>query len=240
MRERRLGAIARAVRRRQGLRQSDLAAAAGVDRSTISHLETGHADRLTIGTVRRCVEPLGMHIELRAAWHGPELDRLLDEDHAALQAGWTRRLVRWGWEMRPEVSFSRYGERGRIDLVGWKASSATLLVIECKTALGDAQATLGTLDTKTRLARFVARQLGLPSPSHVVPVLIFLESMTTRRQLATLDPLFGRYGTRGRSAISWLRRPDDACPAGLLIFSGVNHNSRRGRIRRHVRARSGA
>jgi transcriptional regulator with XRE-family HTH domain len=240
MPERRLGAIARAVRRRQGLRQSDLAAAAGVDRSTISNLESGEADRLTIATVRRCVEPLGIRIELRASWQGPDLDRLLDEQHAALQAGWAGRLTRWGWQTWPEVSYSRYGERGRIDLVGWHPASGIFLIIECKTALGDAQATLGALDAKARLARFVAHQLGLPAPSEVVPAFIFLESMTTRRHLSNLEPLFRRFSLRGRSAITWLRRPARPCPPGLLIFSGVNHNTLRGQIARRVRVPRGA
>jgi transcriptional regulator with XRE-family HTH domain len=237
MRETRLGAIARAVRRRQGLRQSDLAAAAGVDRSTISLLESGGADRLTIVMIRRCVEPLGMRVDVRASWRGPELDRLLDEDHAALEAGWARRLGRWRWETWPEVSFSRYGERGRIDLVGWQPASGVLLIIECKTVLGDAQATLGALDAKTRLARFVAHQLDLPAPSAVVPVLIFLESMTNRRHLTNLDPLFRRFALRGRSAITWLRRPSGACPSGLLIFSGVNQNRLRKKSSPRVRVR---
>ncbi len=86
------------------------------------------------------------------------------------------------------MSYSRYGERGRIDLVGWHPAAGMLLIIECKTVLGDAQATLGTIDAKTRLARFVARQLDLPPPSAVVPVLIFRESMTSRRHVATLEP----------------------------------------------------
>jgi transcriptional regulator with XRE-family HTH domain len=202
VRERRLGAIARAVRRRQGLRQSDLAAAAGLSRSTISRLEGGNADRLTIQMVRQAVEPLGMRIELRATWRGPELDRLLDEQHAALQAGWAARLAGWGWQTWAEVSYSRYGERGRVDLVAWDPALGVLLIIECKSALGDVQATIGALDAKARLGRHVAQQLGLPAPSAVVPVLVFLESMTTRRHLAALAPLFGRYTLRGRKAVS--------------------------------------
>ena len=140
-----------------------------------------------------------------------------------------------GWETRPEVSYSRYGERGRIDLVGWHPAAGALLIIECKTVLGDAQATLGTLDAKARLARFVARQLDLPNPSAVVPVLIFRESMTNRRHLATLQPLFRRFGLRGRPAVTWLRRPTAPCPSGLLIVSSVNHGSLRGGSGRRVR-----
>jgi transcriptional regulator with XRE-family HTH domain len=240
VRERRLGAIARAVRRRQGLRQSDLAAAAGLSRSIISRLEGGNADRLTIQMVRQAVEPLGMRIELRATWRGPELDRLLDEQHAALQAGWAGRLAGWGWQTWPEVSYSRYGERGRVDLVAWDPALGVLLIIECKSALGDVQATIGALDAKARLGRYVAQQLGLPAPSAVVPVLVFLESMTTRRHLAALEPLFGRYALRGRKAVSWLQRPEItglSAPTGLLIFSAVHQEDLRGPIQRRVRRR---
>ena len=238
MRERRLGAIARAVRRREGLRQSDLAAAARLSRSTISRLEGGNADRLTIQVVRQAVEPLGMRIELRATWRGPELDRLLDEQHAALQAAWAGRLARWGWRTWPEVSYSRYGERGRVDLVAWHDGRGVLLIIECKSALGDVQATIGALDAKARLGRHVAQLLGLPAPSLIVPVLIFAESMTTRRHIAALDPLFARYALRGRQAISWLRRPAITAhptPSGLLVFSGVHQEDIRKPFRRRVR-----
>ena len=137
------------------------------------------------------------------------------------------------------MSFSRYGERGRVDLVSWHRMTGALLVIECKTVLGDAQGTLGTLDAKARLARFVAHQLDLPVPTAVVPVLIFLENMTTRRQLTRLEPLFSRFGLRGQPAITWLRRPAAPWPPGLLIFSGVNHSIRRGKNSRRIRVPRG-
>ena len=92
--------------------RSDLAAAAGVRSVDHSHLESGEADRLTIGTIRRCVDPLGMRVEVRATSRGPELDRQLDEDHARLEAGWTRRLTQWGWGTWPS-ELQPLWERGR-------------------------------------------------------------------------------------------------------------------------------
>ena len=50
-------------------------------------------------------------------WHGEELDRLLDEAHARLVDEVVRRSTVLGWVVAVEVSFSRYGERGSIDVL---------------------------------------------------------------------------------------------------------------------------
>jgi hypothetical protein len=42
---------------------------------------------------------------------------MLDAAHGRLGESVTRWLVAAGWEVRPEVSFSRWGERGAIDLL---------------------------------------------------------------------------------------------------------------------------
>jgi hypothetical protein len=58
---------------------------------------------------------------------------------------------------------------------------------------------------------------------HVVPVLIIRESATSRRRLATLAPLFGRFNLRERGAISWLRNASESpSPLGLLILSDLS------------------
>jgi transcriptional regulator with XRE-family HTH domain len=236
MHEARVGRIAHAVRRRLRLRQADVAARAGVDRSTVSLLERGEGQRLTLATIRRCLDAIDVHLEMRASWHGPELDRLLDENHAALQAAWAERIRRWGWQVWTEASYSRYGERGRVDLLAWHAAREILLVVEVKVTLADAQEALGTLDAKARLGPFLSQQLSLPRPRAVVPAFIFQEDMTTRRRIERLASLFDRYSLRGRAAISWLRQPGVAVPTGLLIFSGANRGSVRGPGWQRVRA----
>ena len=212
----RIGRSLRAIRLRLRLRQSDVASRAHVSRSSVSLLERGHASRLSVGTVEAILDAVGARLDPRVAWRGPELDRLVDAGHAALQAATARRLEASGWQLRVEVSFSRYGERGRIDLLAWKPSLATLLVIEIKTELADVQALLGAMDVRVRLAPLIARELGWPRPAAVVPAIVLVERRVTRRRLADIEPLLGRYKVRGRAAISWVRAPTLPPPSGLL------------------------
>lgn len=194
------------LRVRQRLTQEQLASRAGTSRRAVSLLETGHGRSLRIATVQALADSLGGRAELRLSWNGAELDRVLDAAHAALGATVKRRLERWGWIVRAEVSFSHYGERGRIDLLAIHAATGILLVVELKSELVNVQALLGSLDVKTRLARHVAGDLGW-QPSSVVPAIVFLEDRTTRNRLAGYDPLFSRFELRGRAAVSWLRAP---------------------------------
>ena len=204
------------LRVRQQLTQVALSARAGVSRQAVSLLECGHARRLKIGTVESILSALGARLDVRVLWNGPELDRLMDAGHAALGAQIKQRLERWGWIVRVEASFSRYGERGRIDLLAWHAATRILLVVEIKTELVDVQLLLGSLDVKARLARHVAEQFGWDVRS-VVPAIAFSEGRTTRRHLLRLDTLFDRFNVRGREAVSWLRQPTST-PPGLLWF----------------------
>jgi transcriptional regulator with XRE-family HTH domain len=229
----RLGRLARALRIRSGLVQAELATRAGVGRRAVSMLEGGHARLLDLGIIERILAGLDARLDLRLLWNGPELDRLLDAGHAALGAIVKRRLEAWGWLVRVEVSYSRYGERGRIDLLAFHPPSRALLVIELKTELVDVQALLGSLDVKVRLARHVAERFGWDARS-VVPAIVFVEHRTTREHLGRLAPLFDRFSLRGRAAITWTRRPTGV-PSGLLWFVTVPEGPgprRRQRVRR--------
>jgi transcriptional regulator with XRE-family HTH domain len=212
----RLGRLVRVLRVRQRLTQADLAARARVSRRAVSLLERGHASAVRLGDAQSVAVALDGRMDVRLLWHGPELDRLMDAGHAALAASVKRRLERWRWLVRVEVSYSRYGERGRIDLLAWHPVTRILLVLELKTELVDVQALLGSLDVKARLARFVAGSLGWEVTS-VVPGIVFAENRTTRRHLDQLSTLFDAYAVRGREAISWLQRPH-APTSGMLWF----------------------
>lgn len=215
----RLGRLARTLRVRARLTQAALATRAGVDRRAVSVLECGRARQLRLGVVEAILGALGARFDPRVLWNGPELDRLLDAGHAALGAAVKRQLERWGWLVRVEVSYSRYGERGRIDLLAFHPAVGALLVIELKTELVDVQELLGLLDTKVRLAPRIAPDLGW-RPVVVVPVVVFLEHRTTRHRLRVLASLFDRFSLQGRAAPSWLRRPDaGTVPTGLLWFT---------------------
>ena len=161
-----------------------------------------------------------VRLDLVPRWRGADLARLRDERHAALQSAWKRRLERWGWAVWVELSFNNYGERGRVDLFGWHPVRRVLLVIEVKSELDDVQALLGGLDVKRRAAPRIARGLGLPTTAGVVPFVVLADGTTNRDRVARVATLFSRFELRGRSAMSWLRRPSDL-PAGLLAFTDL-------------------
>lgn len=139
-----------------------------------------------------------------------------------MPAAWHAKLDLWGWEVLAEVSFNHYGERGRVDLLAFHRALRNLVVVEIKSELADVQGLLGPLDVKTRVASSIAVEREWGRPIHVVPLLIIRESATSRRRLAALAPLFGRFNLRGRGAISWLRRPSESSPLGLLILSDLS------------------
>jgi transcriptional regulator with XRE-family HTH domain len=217
MDDRRLGIAVRARRHRRGWRLVDLAEAAGVGPTVCSLLEGGHAMRLSVRTVRAVAAAVDLHVGWDLGWQRQEIDRLLDADHSALAALWSRRLERAGWTVCPEVSFNRYGDRGRIDLLAHHPVHRVLLVIEIKTTIVDAQALLGALDVKARVAPFAARDLGW-RPRITVPALVISEGTTARRHVKALGPLFTRFALRGHAADAWLRHPAGS-PTGLLTFT---------------------
>ena len=220
MDDRRLGQAVRARRHRRGWRLIDLAARAGVGPSVCSLLETGHAARLSIRTARSIARAVDLDVRWDIGWQRQEVDRLLDADHSALAAVWSRRLEGLGWTVRNEVSFNRYGDRGRIDLLAYHPVARVLLVIEIKTLIVDAQALLGGLDVKTRVARFVVPDLGW-NPRLIVPALIVSEGSTARRHIEALGPLFARFSVRGHAVSPWLRNPVGS-PTGLLTFTNLS------------------
>jgi transcriptional regulator with XRE-family HTH domain len=155
----RVGSAFRAVRLRRRWRQEDVATRAGVARSAISDLERGHFSSMPLHTVRRIASVLDIRVDLITRWRGGEVSRMLSARHSALHESAARHfegLV--DWRVRPEVSFSIYGERGIIDMVAYHAGSGALLVIELKTEIVDVNELVGTLDRKARLAPQIAAE----------------------------------------------------------------------------------
>jgi len=122
-----------------------------------------------------------------------------------------------GWDVRAEVTFAVYGERGSIDLVAWHAQTRTLLVVEVKTELVSIEETLRTLDRKARLAsRIVEERFGWEARA-VSRLLVLPDASTPRRQVRRHEPVLGRaFPIRGGATRAWLRHPTGA--AGMLLF----------------------
>lgn len=240
MQPRDVGAAVCALRQRSGLRQVDLAAQARTSQSTVSRVERGLWDEISWSRLKRVCDAAGLRLGVEGRWRGGELARLLDRDHAALGQFLRPRLEGMGWRSEVEVTYSRYGERGSIDLLAFQAGSGQLVVVELKTVIADVQGILRPLDAKVRLARGIASERAWRA-QNVVPCLVVTDTTTNRRRLAEHAALFAGFRLRGRAAGAWLRRPVGD-PGGLLLL--VNPpGMRRGNLRRagqqRVRLRSG-
>lgn len=221
------------LRRRLELTQAELALLAGVSRGLIQRIEHGEWQSVQVGRLERVASALGARLQMLLMWNGEQLDRLVDAGHAELQNAFAQLLVAAGWLVAVEVSFNHYGDRGRYDLLAYHPASGILLVIEVKTAIGDVQATLGTLDVKLRLAREVARAQGWPKPSAVVPVLVLADERQQHRLIAAHAALFARFALRGRAGRAWLKGPTPEA-TGLLAYVALT-NARVVSIRKATR-----
>ncbi len=189
MDDRRVGLLVRALRRRRGWRQVDLAAAAGVSQATISRLERGFLDQLTTRGLRQVLAVLEVRCDIDVRWRGGAGDRLIDERHATLGVRVTTILHGLAWQVLPEVTFQHYGERGSIDLLGLRAASRAACVVELKSAVHSYEEMQRTLDVKSRLvAEVVWRQQGW-RPRHVGTVLVLEGTTTNRRRLRAIESL---------------------------------------------------
>ncbi len=72
-----VGALFRAVRRKLGLRQSDVAAMARLSDSTVSLVERGQWRSLSFETVGQVATVLGVRLNLDAWWRGGDATRLV-------------------------------------------------------------------------------------------------------------------------------------------------------------------
>jgi transcriptional regulator with XRE-family HTH domain len=215
----RVGAAIRAARVRRGWRQVDLATRAGVSDSLVSRIERGHVQGVQLSTLRAVAAVLEIRVELLPRSRGADLDRLINAKHAALteaMTGWLRTFP--GWELRPEYSFSVYGERGVIDMIGWHAERRALLECEHKSDIIDSGELFGTLDRRRRLGATIVESLGW-KPATVSTLLVIGESDTNRRRVGALAATFdAALPDRIPAVRRYLHNPDHAI-RGRMFFA---------------------
>jgi transcriptional regulator with XRE-family HTH domain len=208
----------RALRHRLGWRQEDLAARAGVSRGLISLIERGRIQEVTIRRLRRAARELDAEYVAVLRWRGGDLDRLMDEGHATLVGRTAAILSAGGWEVRIELSYSVFGERGSIDILAWHAPTRLLLVVEVKTEFVALEATLRKHDEKVRLAARIARERLGWNARGTARLLVLPSTSTARRRVdrhaAVMDV---SYSLRGTSLRRWMAAPSGA-RAGLLFI----------------------
>jgi transcriptional regulator with XRE-family HTH domain len=215
------------------LRQEDLARKAGVSRGVIARIEQGHADKVTVETLERVAAALGARVNCRLTWNGEGLDRLLDQDHAAIVERVVKILSTADWHVATEVSFNVYGERGSIDILAFHAPARVVMVVEVKSIVPDVQATLVTLDRKERLAEQIARERGW-SAIAVARLLVIRDDRTSRRRIEKHAATFGNaFPDRAGEIRRQLRKPDLQRPLRGLWFLSIESRAVTGqRVRR--------
>ena len=199
-----------------------MAERAGVSQSLISAIEAGRCSAVTLDTLRRVFVAVGAGFDGQVLWRGPALDRLVDARHAALVGAAATRLQRFGWQVVPEVSYSEFGERGSIDLLGWRAEEQAVVVEEIKSELTRTEETLRKLDEKARLVvtKLAYDRLGW-RPRVIGRVLVLPDTDRARRQVRSHGVVFdSALPARGPQVRDWLRRPVGDI-AGILFVADI-------------------
>jgi hypothetical protein len=186
-------------------------------------IERGHGDRLAVATVRRVFAALDARWEPTVSWRGGDLDRLLDEDHARLAGDVSRRLAAAGWEVAVEVTYSEYGERGSIDVIGVRRDLVAIVVVEVKSELTTIEGTIRKLDEKVRIVRDSLGRARFGFTPRIVGRLIVLPStnVARRRVARSADVLDVAFRDRGSVVRSWLRKPKGDL-GGIIFVSDTN------------------
>jgi transcriptional regulator with XRE-family HTH domain len=223
-----VGLILRALRRRRAWTQARLAARAGCSQALVSAAERGHLEGVTVERLRRLFGALDGRLRLAPSWRGAELDRLLDEDHAAIEHMFAHRLEAATWTPLLEVTYAIGGERGSIDVLGVRPDSRSALVAEIKSDIPSAEAVGRKLDEKRRLAPAIVRaRLGW-TPEVVGAMLVLPESNRLRRLLEGPAASLARsFPIDSRAAAAWLRDPDVPLAATWFLSNISPRNARR-------------
>lgn len=221
MNDREVGRALRALRRRLGWRQADVAQRAKVSQQLVSSVERGHVGPLSRNSLSRIFAAVDADVVTYVRWRAGDLDRLLDEGHAGLVATMVTMLTGLGWQVLPEVTYSEWGERGSVDILAWHAATRTLLVVEVKTEITSAEETLRTHDVKVRLGPSMAVARFGSRPRFVARLLVVAEGSTNRRRIERLAPVLeASYPARGDVVRTWLEAPAGTL-AGLLVVTAT-------------------
>ena len=241
----RIGRSLRAIRVRLGLPQVDVGDRAGVSRSFVSNLECGLSRSTDIGRIEAVCVALGADLDVRVRWRGEGLDRLLDESHATVVDRLAALLKQDGWLTSLEVTFNDYGDRGSIDVFAWHPEWRSLLIVEVKSVVPDAQGTLAPLDRKVRVAPKLARERGL-DPVSVSRLLVVSDTSTNRRRIGRFETLFAAaLPDRGWAVRRLLSKPSGSISGMLFLPDSTGDGTRRStagrsRVNRPRKARESA
>jgi transcriptional regulator with XRE-family HTH domain len=231
-----VGRVFRELRLRLGLPQRVVAQRAGISAGSYSDIERGKIERVALRRLRRVASVLEVRLVLEPRWRGAALDRVLSSRHAAMTETVTRMLIESGWEVRPEVSFNHFGERGVVDIAAWRPEQRALLLVELKTELVNPNDLLAVTDRRRRLAETIVAPFGW-RPIVVGQWVVIAASRTNQRRLAEhRAALRAAFPADGRSVDGWLAKPERPISA-LWFLPHFDATSVRRRLAPRLRVR---
>ena len=139
-----------------------------------------------------------------------EIDRLIDEAHARIGTVVATEEAALGWQVVPEITFMRLGERGSIDLVAVNVELRAAAIHELKSELTSYEQTQRRFDVKMRVAASVIEERFGWRPRHLGMFLVLADTSSNRDRVARVAPLLRAALPAGTREIRrWLREPHD-------------------------------
>jgi transcriptional regulator with XRE-family HTH domain len=217
--------VVRMTRETLGWTQRKLASRADCSPSTISRLESGQLTDVSVRTIGRLFDALGVRAEIRTAapfLADPPGQR--DAAHARCSASTRRRLEAMGWIVAQEVEIVAGSARGWIDVLAYRPGTRDLLLIEVKTEIRDLGAIRRSLAWYEREAFDAGRSLGW-RPTRLVSALLLLETPANDVAIKANRELLRQWlPTRATTLASWLADPTGRTPGrGLAMIDPASH-----------------
>src|SRR3954468_215985 len=205
MNDQRIGRALRALRQRRRIRQTDLGQLAGLSQSSVSLVERGHLDRLSLRALRALFAAVDATFEGVVRFRGAEIDRIVDKRHATLVDRVVAMLTAAGWQVAVEVSINHYGDRGSVDVLAFDRLARVVAVVEIKSELAGVEETVRRLDVKARLAPGLCLARFGERPARVARLLVLPRSATSWRAVRRFSSTFDvALPQRGRAVSRWL------------------------------------
>lgn len=190
-----------------------------MSQSFVSRFERGERVAVTLDSVARLFDALGIRAEMQAELPVVNGDRRqVDVVHAWACGYVGRRLRGLGWDVRHEVEVGTGRFRGWIDVLGYRPSDRSLLINECKTDIVDVGAIQRSTSWYEREAWAAARRLGW-RPVRTVVVLLLLDSAQIEARLRENRQLFeSSFPGRAVELAPWIERPGPRPPAHCMAL----------------------
>ncbi|HEY7599083.1 MAG TPA: helix-turn-helix transcriptional regulator [Candidatus Limnocylindrales bacterium] len=189
-----IGQLIRTTREALGWSLRELGRRAGVSASQVCRIENDQVEGLSFEVAARLLSALGVKVEIgfqRPAVLGDVRQR--DAAHARCVAFVAGRLRRLAWLVETEVLIARDGAFGWIDVLAYRPSDRTQLVIEVKTQLPDIGAAMRQVAWYERNSRWAARDRRWVARRTLSALLVLATHENVVRLAANRDLLRGTF-----------------------------------------------